>query len=138
MPYTASHRAHENNIIDSARKLFNRHGFENVSIGLIMAGAGLTRQLLFMFRQQERLYLNVNCFFTDPEWKNCWEGVRGSFSDRCWRPDREPTCHGSILKTWRIRVQWSLCPLTLPAAGWRQGEPSKLCFERWSACWSGV
>jgi hypothetical protein len=44
MPYTASHRARtKNSIIDSARKLFNRHGFENVSIGQIMAGAGLTQ-----------------------------------------------------------------------------------------------
>jgi len=33
MPYAAGHRAAvKNAIIDSARKLFNRHGFENVSI----------------------------------------------------------------------------------------------------------
>ena len=44
MRYTAAHRARtKKNIIESARKLFNRHGFENVSIGQVMSGAGLTR-----------------------------------------------------------------------------------------------
>ncbi|PYU75141.1 MAG: hypothetical protein DMG49_03415 [Acidobacteria bacterium] len=43
MPYPAGHRpAVKKNIVDSARKLFNRHGFENVSIHQIMARAGLT------------------------------------------------------------------------------------------------
>ena len=43
MPYPAGHRvAVKKNIITSARKLFNRHGFENVSLSQIMAGAGLT------------------------------------------------------------------------------------------------
>ena len=30
-------------IVESARRLFNRHGFDAVSIDGIMAGAGLTR-----------------------------------------------------------------------------------------------
>jgi TetR/AcrR family transcriptional repressor of nem operon len=43
MTYPAGHRtAVKKNIIDSARKLFNRYGFENVSLHQIMAGAGLT------------------------------------------------------------------------------------------------
>jgi len=43
MPYPSGHRpAVKKAIIDSARKLFNRHGFESVSIHQIMAGAGLT------------------------------------------------------------------------------------------------
>jgi len=43
MPYPAGHRpAVKKNIVDSACKLFNRHGFENVSIHQIMARAGLT------------------------------------------------------------------------------------------------
>jgi hypothetical protein len=38
MPYPAGHRAAvKRNIIDSARKLFNRHGFESVSLSQIMA-----------------------------------------------------------------------------------------------------
>src|SRR5450755_2366411 len=43
MPYPAGHRqATKKKIIDSARRLFNRHGFESVSITQIMAGAKLT------------------------------------------------------------------------------------------------
>jgi Bacterial regulatory proteins, tetR family len=43
MPYPAGHRPEmRKKIIDSARKLFNRHGFDNVSLKQIMSGAGLT------------------------------------------------------------------------------------------------
>ena len=83
MPYTADHRLRtKKNIIDSARRLFNRHGFENVSIGQIMAGAGLTHGGFYSyFGSKSDLYAEVlNCFFTDPEWKNCWEGVHVDLS----------------------------------------------------------
>jgi len=83
MPYTAAHRTRtKKNIIDSARKLFNRHGFENVSIRQIMAGAGLTHGGFYSyFGSKSDLYAEVlNCFFTDPEWKNCWEGVHVDLS----------------------------------------------------------
>ena len=64
-------------IVDSARRLFNRHGFDNVSLDGIMAGAGLTRGGFYSyFESKSDLYAEVlGCFFTDPEWKNCWEGV---------------------------------------------------------------
>ena len=40
MPYPTGHRAEtKKKIVDSARRLFNRHGFESVSIAQIMAGA---------------------------------------------------------------------------------------------------
>src|SRR5882672_1042048 len=43
MPYSAGHREHvKKRIVQSARQLFNRRGFENVSLSQIMAGAGLT------------------------------------------------------------------------------------------------
>ena len=43
MPYPAGHsKLVRKKIIDSARKLFNRYGFDNVSIKQIMAYAGLT------------------------------------------------------------------------------------------------
>jgi TetR/AcrR family transcriptional repressor of nem operon len=44
MPYTSEHKARtRSKIVESARRLFNRHGFEQVSIDRIMAEAGLTR-----------------------------------------------------------------------------------------------
>ena len=43
MPYTKEHRAQvRDRIVESARRLFNRSGFEAVSIASIMEEAGLT------------------------------------------------------------------------------------------------
>jgi TetR/AcrR family transcriptional regulator, transcriptional repressor for nem operon len=78
MPYAEGHRDEtKRRIVDSARRLFNRHGFDNVSLDGIMAGAGLTRGGFYSyFESKSELYSEVlGCFFTDPEWKNCWEGV---------------------------------------------------------------
>lgn len=83
MPYPADHRSNrKKQIIDSARKLFNRHGFENVSVQQIMAGAGLTHGGFYSyFKSKSDLYSEVlGCFFTDPDWKNCWEGVHVDLS----------------------------------------------------------
>ncbi len=78
MPYPDGHRDRtRTKIVSSARRLFNRHGFDNVSLDQIMAGAGLTRGGFYSyFRSKSDLYTEVlGCFFTDPEWQNCWEGV---------------------------------------------------------------
>ena len=78
MPYPASHRPEiRARIVQSARRLFNRHGFDSVSINRIMAGAGLTHGGFYSyFKSKSDLYTEVlGCFFTDPNWKNCWEGV---------------------------------------------------------------
>ena len=78
MPYPPSHRvAVKRNIVDSARRLFNRHGFDNVSISQIMEGADLTHGGFYSyFKSKSDLYSEVlGCFLTDPNWKNCWEGI---------------------------------------------------------------
>jgi TetR/AcrR family transcriptional regulator, transcriptional repressor for nem operon len=78
MPYPAGHRsATRAKIVESARRLFNRHGFENVSVKQIMAGAGLTHGAFYgYFKGKSALYTEVlGCFFTDPNWKNRWEGI---------------------------------------------------------------
>src|SRR5260370_3717510 len=83
MPYPAAHRqAVKKTIIDSARKLFNRHGFESVSIQQIMAGAGLTHGGFYSyFHSKSDLYAEVlTCFFTAPTWKSSWEGVKVDLS----------------------------------------------------------
>ena len=44
MPYSADHRdLTKQKIVRSARRLFNSHGFDAVSIDDVMADAGLTR-----------------------------------------------------------------------------------------------
>jgi TetR/AcrR family transcriptional regulator, transcriptional repressor for nem operon len=78
MPYPVGHNAEvRTRIVHSARRLFNRHGFESVTIDQIMAGANLTRGGFYSyFKGKSDLYVEVlGCFFTDPEWKSCWEGV---------------------------------------------------------------
>jgi len=78
MPYPAHHRGDvRRRIVDSARRLFNQRGFDGVSIGQIMAGARLTHGGFYnYFKSKSDLYVEVlGCFLTDPEWKNCWEGV---------------------------------------------------------------
>jgi TetR/AcrR family transcriptional repressor of nem operon len=78
MPYPAGHHKEvRKKIIASARRLFNRHGFESVSIDQIMAGAELTHGGFYnYFNSKSDLYAEVlGCFFTDPEWKNRWEGL---------------------------------------------------------------
>jgi TetR/AcrR family transcriptional repressor of nem operon len=78
MPYPAGHRkATRKRIIDSARKLFNQHGFENVSVKQIMAGAGMTHGAFYQyFENKSALYSEVlSCFLTDPNWGPRWEGV---------------------------------------------------------------
>ncbi len=58
MPYPANHAARtRSRIVDSARRLFNRHGFEPVSIDQIMGEAGLTRGGFYhYFKSKDELY----------------------------------------------------------------------------------
>jgi len=78
MPYRKEHRVQvRDRIVASARRLFNRSGFEAVSIDQIMKEAGLTHGGFYAyFRSKSDLYIEaLACFFTDPSWKNRWEGV---------------------------------------------------------------
>jgi AcrR family transcriptional regulator len=50
MPYPADHRhLTKQKIVRSARRLFNRHGFDAVSIDDVMADAGLTRGSFYSY-----------------------------------------------------------------------------------------
>ena len=129
MPYPSGHRLQvKKSIIDSARKLFNRFGFENVSVNQIMAGAGLTHGGFYSyFQSKSDLYAEVlGCFFTDPEWKNCWEGVEVDLSS---------TDVGSqVVRAYLSRQHYedveNSCPMVaLPTDVGRSGESARLAFE---------
>jgi TetR/AcrR family transcriptional repressor of nem operon len=78
MPYPTGYReATRKKIIDSARRLFNRLGFDNVSVKQIMAGAGMTHGSFYVyFKNKSALYSEVlSCFLTDPDWIPRWEGI---------------------------------------------------------------
>ena len=61
MPYPADHRAEvKGRIVSSARRLFNKHGFDNVSLDQIMAGAGLTRGGFYSyFESKSDIYAEI-------------------------------------------------------------------------------
>ena len=129
MPYPVTHRVTvKKNIIESARKLFNRHGFENVSIGQIMAGAGLTHGGFYSyFNGKSDLYAEVlGCFFTDPEWKNCWEGVHVDLSSS----DVGPQVVRAYLSRQHYEDVENSCPMVaLPTDVARSGTSAKRAFE---------
>jgi AcrR family transcriptional regulator len=61
MPYSRAHKARtRERIVESARRLFNRHGFAGVSIDEIMAETGLTRGGFYNhFKAKDELYAEV-------------------------------------------------------------------------------
>ncbi len=129
MPYPVGHRATvKKNIIDSARKLFNRYGFESVSLNRIMAGVGLTHGGFYAyFKSKSDLYAEVlGCFFTDPQWKSCWEGVHVDLSS---------TDVGSqVVRAYLSRQHFedveNSCPMVaLPTDVARSGVTAKRAFE---------
>jgi TetR/AcrR family transcriptional repressor of nem operon len=129
MPYPAGHRAQvKSKIIDSARRLFNRHGFDNVSLGQIMADAGLTHGGFYSyFKSKSDLYSEVlGCFFTDPNWKNCWEGVHVDLA----AADAAPQIVRAYLSRQHFEDVSNSCPMVaLPSYVARSNKTAKTAFE---------
>jgi TetR/AcrR family transcriptional regulator, transcriptional repressor for nem operon len=129
MPYPSGHRDEiKGKIIQSARKLFNRHGFESVSLDQIMSGAGLTRGGFYnYFESKSELYVQVlGCFFTDPEWESCWEGVEVDLSSK----DVGPQVVRAYLSRQHFEDIENSCPMiALPTDVTRSGETAKQAFE---------
>ena len=129
MPYPAGHRDDvKRKIVASARRLFNRHGFENVSVDRIMSGAGLTRGGFYSyFESKSGLYAEVlGCFFTDPEWKSCWEGVEVDLRSKEVGPQ--------VLRAYLSRQHFedveNSCPMVaLPGDVTRSGAEARRAFE---------
>ncbi len=129
MPYPPDHRANTRaQIIDSARRLFNRHGFDNVSVKQIMAGAGLTHGGFYSyFKAKSDLYSEVlSCFFTDPNWNNRWEGVEVDLGSSGAGPQ--------IIRAYLSRQHFhdveNSCPMiALPSDVGRAGKTAKRAFN---------
>jgi len=67
MPYSSEHKARtRERIVNAARRLFNRHGFEQVSIDRVMLEAGLTRGGFYHhFGSKDELYAAAVASFTN-------------------------------------------------------------------------
>src|SRR5579864_1538288 len=129
MPYPADHRSKmKRKIVDSARRLFNRHGFENVSLQQIMAGAGLTHGGFYSyFKSKSDLYVEVlGCFFTDPDWKNCWEGVHVDLSSTDVGPQ---VVRAYLSRQHYDDVENSSPMVALPTDVARSGASARRAFE---------
>jgi TetR/AcrR family transcriptional repressor of nem operon len=130
MPYPAGHRDQvKGKIVQSARRLFNRHGFDTVSVDQIMAGAGLTRGGFYSyFESKSDLYTEVlGCFFTDPKWKSCWEGVEVDLASKQVGPQ--------VVRAYLSRQHFedveNSCPMVaLPGDVTRSGKRAKCAFEK--------
>jgi TetR/AcrR family transcriptional repressor of nem operon len=130
MPYPPGHRDRvREQIIRSARKLFNRRGFENVTVNQIMASAGLTRGGFYShFDSKADLYAEVlDCFFTNPTWANTWDGV-----DLDLKAARvAPQIVRAYLSTQHFEDVENSCPMiALPSDVARSGAAAKRAFEK--------
>jgi AcrR family transcriptional regulator len=129
MPYPAGHREQvRGRIVESARRLFNRYGFDSVSVDSIMADAGLTRGGFYSyFDSKSDLYAEaLSCFFTDPDWKNRWEGIE---IDRT-SAEAGPQIVRAYLSRQHFDDLENSCPMiALPCDVARSDETVKTAFE---------
>jgi AcrR family transcriptional regulator len=120
MPYPAGHRQEvRQRIVESARRLFNRSGFDGVSVDCIMAHAGLTRGGFYTyFESKSDLYAEVSDASSPIRTgKAAGRALTSILFPRTRdRKSCGPTDRASILTMWRIRARWLPCPAMLRAA----------------------
>jgi len=129
MPYQSSHRdGTRTRIVRVARRLFNRFGFDGVSVSQIMAEAGLTHGGFYRhFASKSDLYAEaMQCFFTDPGWDSSWKGVE---IDRT-AADIGPQIIRAYLSHQHFEDIDNSCPMVaLPSDVARAGESAKRAYE---------
>ncbi len=83
MPYAPDHKqTTRTRILESARKLFNRHGFDTVSIEDIMADAGLTRGgFYYHFASKEELFAESLSHYAACNCPEVWIGDTAGIAD---------------------------------------------------------
>lgn len=93
-----------------------------------MADAGLTHGGFYSyFKSKSDLYTEVlGCFFTDPEWKNCWEGVQVDLRST----DAGPQVVRAYLSRQHFEDVENSCPMTaLPTDVARCGKSARRAFQ---------
>ncbi len=129
MPYQAVHSDEtKKRIVSIARRLFNSSGFDRDSHDEIILGAWLTHGCFYsFFKSKSDLYVEaLFCFFTDPEWKNCWEG--------CEVDLKSTDVGGQVIRAYLSRQHFedveNSCPMVaLPADVTRGNVRLKRAFE---------
>src|SRR5215510_12609894 len=129
MPYPADHsKRTRSRIVRSARVLFNRHGFDDVTIDDVMAHAGLTRGGFYRhFRSKGDLYARaIALSIAETPWSH-WDGVEVDFS----AADAARQVIEAYLSRRHLEDVDSSCPMvTLPSEVARRDPAVKRAFEK--------
>jgi TetR/AcrR family transcriptional repressor of nem operon len=128
MPHSTDHRAQvREKIVRSARRLFNRHGFNAVSIDDVMAEAGLTRGSFYAyFDSKSDLYADAITAILSEKPIDNWDGV--SIDPRA--PDVAARIIGEYLSVGHLEDVDGSCPLiALPNDVSRTDQNVKQAFE---------
>jgi len=126
MPYTQEHKAKtRERIVESAWRLFNRHGFAGVSIDEIMADAGLTRGGFYNhFATKDELYAEVVTFALASRKEEVAKGA-------CVQPRGVREFVSLYLSQAHFDNRETCCPLmALPSDVARGGEPVKRAYRQ--------
>jgi TetR/AcrR family transcriptional regulator, transcriptional repressor for nem operon len=127
MPYTKEHKQKTRaRIVESARRLFNRDGFGDVSIDDIMAEAGLTRGGFYNhFGTKEELYAAVVAQILDGTPARLWS------CDDAEACDAIPAFVAAYLSQAHLDNRENCCSLmALPSDVARSGEPVKRAYRQ--------
>jgi TetR/AcrR family transcriptional repressor of nem operon len=129
MPYSKTHlRETKAKIVRSARKLFNRFGFDGVTVAQIMADANLTVGGFYRhFGSKSDLYAEVlQCFFTDPGWAGTWKGVHVDLT----AADIGPQIVRAYLSRQHLEEVDNPCPMVaLPSDVARSDKSAKQAYQ---------
>jgi len=127
MPYTKEHKEKTRaKIVDSARRLFNRHGFGGVSIDDIMTEAGLTRGGFYNhFGTKEELYAAVVALILDGTPARLWS------CDQIEPSEAMASFVAAYLSQTHFDNRENCCSLmALPSDVARGGEPVKRAYRQ--------
>ena len=137
MPYRPEHRGETRaRIVQSAQELFNRHGFNAVSIDEIMERAGLTRGGFYTyFRGKSDLYAEAVAHALSVTPWSRWETMHVDFAAR----DAATQVINAYLSREHFDDVDGSCPMvTLPGDVARSGQIVKRAFERVFTAMAGV
>jgi TetR/AcrR family transcriptional repressor of nem operon len=131
MPYTPEHKRHtRERIVESARRLFNRKGFTEVTIDEIMKHAGLTRGGFYKhFDNKEELYAHAVRQFLCAQAPERWQRKH---VDRCARGQAlARMIVNAYLSREHLLDREGSCPLVaLPSDVARGGKAVKAAFRQ--------
>jgi TetR/AcrR family transcriptional regulator, transcriptional repressor for nem operon len=130
MPYTPEHkRETRQKILESARRLFNRNGFADVSIDEVMEHAGLTRGGFYRhFRGKDELYAEAIRRFLCTDAPKPWQGT--SARPRLAAKRRAQRVVDAYFSRDHFDDRETCCPLiTLPSDVMRGGNAVKRAYR---------